>query len=119
MSNEPDEANVPQKPRPKIKLEFPRGLTPIYANTMIVSHTASEVILDLGQILPNTPVCKIQGRVVMTAMNAKILLQILGENLRRFEDAHGEITLPKRGASLADQLFRSPADDAADDESDG
>ena len=111
MSTPPGSQGQP-KPgsKPRIQLEFPKDLAPIYANTVVTSHTNAEVILDFGQILPHIPNCKIQARVVMTPISAKMLLQTLSENLRRYELRHGEIKLPP---TLADQLFRPPG--AAED----
>jgi hypothetical protein len=41
----------------------------------------------------------------MTPANAKLFLNALSENLIRFEEKHGEISLPPQPVSLADQLF--------------
>ena len=60
-----------------------------------------------------------QTRIVLTPTNAKMLLKALEENISRFEEQHGEIELPPRPQSLADQLFgtvRAPEDEAPDDE---
>lgn len=102
-------AQQPADPgKKRIKVEMPHDLTPVYSNSALVTHTASEIIIDLGQIMPNTPNFKVQSRVVMTPMNAKLMLRALTENLQRFEKAHGAIKLPPGTSNLADQLFRPP-----------
>jgi hypothetical protein len=65
-------------------------------------------------VLPNDPRARVQARVVMTPANAKLFLNALKENLERFETKHGEIDLPPKPVSLAEQLFgtvKSAGDD--------
>lgn len=96
----------PQSPR-QLRLEIPSTLGTTYANAAIVSQTHSEIVLDFIQILPNDPRARVQQRVVMTPANAKLFLKALETNLQRFEEKHGEISLPPQPVSLADQLFGS------------
>ncbi|NBD35853.1 MAG: DUF3467 domain-containing protein, partial [Chloroflexi bacterium] len=67
--------------QPSLNVELPSDLEPIYANVALISHSPSEVILDLGQMMPNQQKMRVKGRVVMTPLNAKLLLRALGENL--------------------------------------
>ncbi len=43
--------------------------------------------------------------MVLTPLNAKLLLRALAENLEKFEAQYGEIVVPTH---LADQLFKPP-----------
>lgn len=107
----------PQKRR--IKLEVPKDLTASYANTVMISHTAHEVIFDFIQLIPSDPTARVQHRVIMTPVHAKMLLNALTENLGRFEERNGEIQLPQKPESLADQLFKgisSSSSDGGDEE---
>ncbi|NLX10469.1 MAG: DUF3467 domain-containing protein [Chloroflexi bacterium] len=98
----------PKKPAPRrLELEIPAGLAATYTNFAVISHSPWEVFLDFAQILPNVPKARVQARIVLTPTNAKMLLQALQENIARYEKQHGEIRMPARPASLADQLFRS------------
>ena len=72
---------------------------------VMISHNKNEMFLDFIQTLPHDPRAKVQQRIVMTPMHAKLFLQALQENIGRFETQFGEIEVPKRPASLADQLF--------------
>lgn len=94
----------PQHP-PKLRIEIPANLGVNYANAAMVSQTHSEIILDFIQVMPNDPRARVTARIAMTPANAKLFLQALEQNLDRFEDKHGEITLPPKPISLADQLF--------------
>lgn len=107
----------PQPPQRQLRLEIPANLNANYANTVIISHTQSEVVMDFIQVMPNDPRARIQTRVVMTPVNAKLFLRALSENVTRFEERHGEIQVPPQPPSLADQLFGSmrPGDDGAPD----
>lgn len=103
----------PNAPQRQLRLEIPANLNALYANAAIINQTHSEIILDFLQILPNDPRARVQARVVLTPANAKSFLNALAENLQRYEQAHGEIQLPPKPTSLADQLFGSirPSDE--------
>ena len=92
---------------PALAVELPANLEPIYANTAIIAHSASEIIVDLARIMPHMPKAKVAARVVMTPLNAKLFWRALGENLAKFEGTYGPINVPA-GMSLADQLFKPP-----------
>lgn len=79
----------------RINIEIPNNLDATYANLALISHSASEIIIDLAQALPNRKNAKIQSRVVMTPLNAKLLLRALHENLQRFEAQYGTINIPE------------------------
>ena len=49
----------------------------IYTNFALITHSPSELILDLARALPNAPKAKVYARVVMTPMNAKLLHKAL------------------------------------------
>ncbi|HEX3050750.1 MAG TPA: DUF3467 domain-containing protein [Aggregatilineaceae bacterium] len=97
-----------EKPEPRrLNIEVPADLPATYANFVIITHSPWELFLDFAQILPNVPKARIRSRIVLTPVNAKMLLKALEENIARYEANHGEIALPPRGPSLADQLFSS------------
>lgn len=84
-----------------------------YANTIRTSTTGDEVVLDFGMNLPtptpdNRPALlfTVGGRVVMNWRGAKRLAISLGQVIRQFEEANGEIQLnpapSKSGPRLAE-----------------
>jgi len=112
--------NVGQPGQPRqLRLEMPNNLNATYSNAVMVSHTHSEVIMDFIQVLPNDPRARIQTRIVMTPANAKSFLDALKTNLERFEEKHGEISMPPKPVSLADQLFGGIKTDESESESHG
>jgi hypothetical protein len=62
-----------------------------YSNLAIINHSVSEFVVDFVSIMPGTPKSKVKSRIILTPQHAKRLLKALGENVKRFENAHGEI----------------------------
>jgi len=84
----------------RLNIELPGDLEAIYANLALISHSASEIIVDFARQMPNIPKAKIHARIVMTPMNAKLLHQALAENLNKFEEKYGEIKIPEMNILL-------------------
>ncbi|MFH4965168.1 DUF3467 domain-containing protein [Gaetbulibacter sp. M235] len=62
-----------------------------YSNLAIINHSVSEFVVDFVNIMPGVPKNKVKARIILTPQHAKRLLKALGENISRFESAHGEI----------------------------
>jgi hypothetical protein len=107
--NPPPPANPPNRPAPPAhaSLEVPADLVAVYANLVRIAHSPSELVLDFAHLLPGTIPARVNTRVVMSPLGAKLLHRALTENLARYEAAFGEIKVPGE-ASLADYLFRPP-----------
>ncbi len=56
-----------------------------YANLAIISHSATEFILDFATLLPGLPKPKVQSRVILTPEHAKRLMYSLHEKISRYE----------------------------------
>ncbi len=100
---------IPNKKPPAgghVQIQVPANLEPVYANFALITNSPSEIIVDFAQILPQFPQARVKTRVIMTPINAKLLLRALSDHLSRFETQYGEIIVPE-GSSLATQLFRS------------
>jgi hypothetical protein len=87
-------------------LELPPSLEPIYSNMVRISHSPLEIVLDFARMLPGQSLPRVQARLLMSPVGAKLFYQALGENLARFESSFGEITLPGN-PNLASELFGS------------
>lgn len=105
MTNPPNSQPPKQAAGPQVALELPAALEPVYANFAMITHSPSELVIDYARVMPNTPTAKIVARIVLTPMNAKLLLRALGDNLAKYESQYGEIIVP---TGLADQLFKPP-----------
>ncbi|MCM4154638.1 DUF3467 domain-containing protein [Gramella sp. AN32] len=63
----------------------------IYSNLAIINHSVSEFVVDFVNIMPGRPKSKVKSRIILTPQHAKRLLKALGDNVHKFEQAHGEI----------------------------
>ena len=66
----------------------------VYSNFQIVSHAATEFVVDFANILPGQPQAQVNSRIIMTPQVAKRLLGALNENIQRYENEFGRITEP-------------------------
>jgi len=62
-----------------------------YSNLAIINHSVSEFIVDFISVMPGQPKAKVKSRIILTPQHAKRLSKALAENVKRFEQAHGEI----------------------------
>lgn len=65
----------------------------IYANLVMIAHSPTEMIIDFARVMPRMPKARVQSRIIMTPMHAKMLLQALTENIKKFEKQYGEIKM--------------------------
>lgn len=63
----------------------------IYSNLAIINHSQTEFVLDFVSIMPGVPKNKVKSRIILTPQHAKRLMRALGDNIQRFEKAHGKI----------------------------
>lgn len=78
--------------KPGINIELDEKIAEgTYSNLAIINHSVSEFVIDFVSIMPGTPKSKVKSRIILTPQHAKRLLKALGDNIHRFENAHGEI----------------------------
>ena len=78
----------------QLELQLSEDTETNYSNLAVITHTASEVILDFAAILPGLPKPKIVSRVILTPDHAKRLLGALQQNIQRYEEQFGTIIPP-------------------------
>jgi hypothetical protein len=84
--------NKNQKKQGQINIEIDEKVAEgTYSNLAIINHSVSEFVVDFVSIMPGTPKSKVKSRIILTPQHAKRLLKALGDNVARFESAHGEI----------------------------
>tara|TARA_B100001063_G_C16504074_1_gene423518 strand:+ start:236 stop:556 length:321 start_codon:yes stop_codon:yes gene_type:complete len=82
----------PKNQKGKINIELDEAVAEgIYSNLAIINHSVSEFVVDFVNIMPGRPKSKVKSRIILTPQHAKRLLKALGENVQKFEQAHGEI----------------------------
>lgn len=70
----------------------------IYSNTMRVTHTQEEFVLDFLNVLP--PAGQLVSRVITSPGHFKRMIQALQDNLQKYESRFGKIEAaenPKEG----------------------
>ncbi len=65
----------------------------IYSNLALITHSPSEVIIDFCRVMPGVPKTKVYARVIMTPSHAKMLLNALDDNIKKFEAQFGQIKI--------------------------
>ncbi len=65
----------------------------VYSNLAIITHSNSEFVMDFVRIMPGVPKAKVKSRIILTPEHAKRLLMALSDNVRKFEEMHGEIKI--------------------------
>ena len=88
-------------------LEVPDDIQIEYANMVRIAHSPSDLLFDFAHLMPGTSPARVQARVVMSPLGAKLFQRALAENLARYEAAFGEVKIPGE-SGLADSLFRPP-----------
>lgn len=63
----------------------------IYANLALITHSASEFIIDFACMLPGLGQPHVNSRIIMTPEHAKRLLMALQENVYKYEQNFGTI----------------------------
>ena len=63
-----------------------------YSNLVMITHSASEFILDFITVMPGVPKAKVVKRMVLTPDHAKRLSNAMADNVKKFEAEHGDIS---------------------------
>lgn len=76
----------------QINIELPEEIAEgEYSNLAIITHSNQEFILDFVRMVPGTPKAKVKSRIILTPQHAKRFMRALADNVRKYEQAHGEI----------------------------
>ena len=62
-----------------------------YSNLAVITHSASEFVIDFVRIMPGIPKAQVKSRIILTPEHAKRLSKALQDNIRKFESIHGVI----------------------------
>jgi hypothetical protein len=67
-----------------------------YSNLVMITHSASEFILDFIAVMPGLPKAKVVKRLVLTPDHAKRLLVAMADNIKRYEEQYGSVDTKDR-----------------------
>ena len=84
-----------------------------YSNLAVITHSASEFVIDFVRIMPGLPKAKVKSRVILTPEHAKRLLFALQDNVQKFEAVHGVIkNVERTGGPMIPMSFGGPTAEA-------
>lgn len=87
----PDQTNPQQQGQIEIQLPEEEA-SGTYSNLVMITHSASEFILDFISVMPGAPNAKVIKRMVLTPDHAKRLSDALAQNIQKYENEHGDIS---------------------------
>ena len=90
-----DEKKQKQQLNIELSEEIAQG---IYSNLAVITHSASEFVLDFVRIMPGIPKANVKSRVILAPEHAKRLLLALQDNIHKYEAVHGSIKNIKPGS---------------------
>lgn len=98
------------------KLPFaarPEQLAGVYCNSVVITHSPNEFVLDFLSQMPTMEVPQLCSRIVVTPDHAKRLLAALAQNVQNYEKDYGEIVVrrPLQQVPLRN-TFNGPKGDA-------
>jgi len=83
--------NLPQQINIEIGEKEAEG---VYSNLAFITHSPSEFIIDFARVLPGVPKARVHARIVTTPQHAKMFLQALEDNIKKYENQFGAIKVP-------------------------
>lgn len=81
----------PEKDKQKGKKQ--ERIRTIYSNIVRIGHSPYEFMLDFGQFQPEGKRAFMDVRIITSPQHAKAILKALGENIARYEESHGRISV--------------------------
>lgn len=69
----------------------------IYANFAVITHSPAEFVVDFIRVLPGTKKSRVHARIIMAPQNLKAFSQALADNVKKYEERHGEIKAVGKG----------------------
>lgn len=64
-----------------------------YSNMAVVSHSSADFVVDFVCIMPGMEHPQLKSRIVMAPEHAKRLMLALNDNVQKYEEAFGGITI--------------------------
>ena len=107
MGEPPEPENAGQQLNIELSEDIAEG---VYANLVMLAHSAEEFILDFIRVVPGVSKAKVKSRIIITPQHAKRLLGALADNIKRYEVANGTIPTTAHGGHAVQ--FGGPSGEA-------
>lgn len=79
-----------------------------YSNLAVITHSASEFVIDFVRIMPGVPKAQVKSRIIVTPEHAKRLVAALEDNIAKYESVHGKIKEVKGSGPAMPLNFGGP-----------
>lgn len=79
-----------------------------YSNLAVITHSASEFVVDFVRIMPGIPKAQVKSRIILTPEHAKRLLNALEDNVNKYVSVHGPIKEVKGSGPVMPMNFGGP-----------
>ena len=80
----------------------------VYSNLAVITHSASEFVVDFIRIMPGINKARVKSRVILTPEHAKRLSSALQDNIAKYEAVHGQIKEVKGSGPVMPLSFGGP-----------
>jgi hypothetical protein len=99
-----------QKNQNQINIELSEEVAQgTYSNLAVITHSASEFVIDFIRIMPGITKAKVKSRIILTPEHAKRLAAALEDNISKYESVHGDIKEMSGAAPSIPMSFGGPA----------
>lgn len=97
----------------KMEIELTREeASGTYSNLVMITHSPSEFVFDFIAIMPGQTKAKVMKRMILTPEHAKRFSNALQDNIRRYEELHGEIKARSKNDPQQPFKYRGPLPEA-------
>jgi len=79
-----------------------------YSNLAVITHSASEFVIDFIRIIPGITKAQVKSRIILTPEHAKRLVTALQDNITKYESVHGPIKETKGSGPAMPLSFGGP-----------
>lgn len=80
----------------------------IYSNLAVITHSASEFVIDFVRIMPGIPKAQVKSRIILTPEHAKRLVAALEDNIEKYEAVNGPVKDTKGSGTMMPMNFGGP-----------
>lgn len=87
----------------EIQVKVPDELEPVYANQAIINHKDDEFTFSFMHVYPQGQ-GTMKAVVTLTPRHAKRFLNALEENIEKYENSYGKISLPEENEEETTQV---------------
>jgi hypothetical protein len=98
-----------QKEQNQINIELNEEVAQgVYSNLAVITHSASEFVIDFIRIMPGIPKAQVKSRIILTPEHAKRLASAMQDNIAKYEAVNGQIKEIKGSGPVMPLNFGGP-----------